>query len=80
MNIKKSGIFHITTFPVAKTTYTTISRAGQKRTFDELLEKQKDLNREVLGDITRRNDFQRPSVQENCYPAIKAGEIHNTVN
>jgi ATP-dependent helicase YprA (DUF1998 family) len=77
---KRSGIFHTTTFDAVKPTYTTISHAGQKRTFDEVQGKQNEPTRKVFADIMNRNDFQRPSVLENCYPALKAGEILDTVS
>jgi hypothetical protein len=75
---KRSGIFHTTTFETAKTTYTTISHAGKKRTLDEVQVKQN--NRAPFADITNRTDFQRPSLTEECYPALKAGEIHDSVS
>lgn len=77
---KKSGTFHTTTLNATKATYTTISNVEQKRTFDEIQEKQRDPTREVLADITKRNNFQQPWVQESCYPALKAGEIHNNAS
>ena len=77
---KKSAIFNTPTFDAVKTTCTTISRVGQKRTFDELQEKQKQPTREPFADITNKNDFQRPSLLGNCYPALKAGEVHDTVS
>jgi hypothetical protein len=81
MDSKGSCIFHTTTLDATRATNaTTISRVAQKRKLDELQEKEKDPSRKVLADITKRNDFQRPSVQENCYPALKAGEIHDTVS
>jgi DNA polymerase theta len=75
---KRLGIFHTTTFETAKTTYTTVSRAGQKRTFDKVQEEQNGLSREAFAD-TSNTDFQRPSLLENCHPALQAGEIHDAV-
>ena len=76
----RSAIFHTTTLDAAKTSYhTAISLARQKRTFDEFQERQKDPNREALADITTKNEFQRPLLNENCYPFLKAGEIRDTI-
>lgn len=65
---------------VVKVTYTTTSRAGQKRTFDELQVEQNGPTREVFADISNKTTFQRPSLVENCYPALKASEIRDTVS
>jgi hypothetical protein len=72
MAFNKNGIFHTTTLDATKTTDTTISNVGQKRTFAQYQD------REVLAHVTNRNDFQRPSVQDNCYPTLQAGEINDT--
>ena len=71
------GICHRTTLDVAKLTYTTTSLAGQKRTFDEHRETNNDPNFPALLDISNRLDFHRPSLREQCYPALKASEIHD---
>jgi len=71
------GICHRTTLDVAKLTYTTTSLAGQKRTFDEHRGTNNDPNFPALVDISNRLDFHRPSLREQCYPALKASEIHD---
>ncbi|KAG0651093.1 Helicase and polymerase-containing TEBICHI [Hyphodiscus hymeniophilus] len=75
---KKSGIFHTTTFETAKITQANLSRAEHKRTFDEFQGKQNDTAREVFADITNRNDYKQPSLLENGYPALKAGNIYDS--
>ena len=74
----KSGIFHTTTFETAKAAYTTISCAGRKRTFDEVQGKRYDPGHEVLAGITNINAFQHSTLSEQCYPALIAGDIHDT--
>jgi DNA polymerase theta len=73
---KRSGVYHRTTIDDAKSAY-TVSRAGQKRTLDELQERQTGANIPVLGNVSNNIDFRRPSLSDSCYPALRAGEIRD---
>lgn len=78
MEIRKtSGTYHRTSVDVAKTTYTTVSRAGQKRTFEEAQDREEDLRPPPPPplSITYKGDFQRPRVQEKLFTPLKSGEI-----
>jgi len=74
---KTSGTFHRTSVEVAKATYLTIPKAGQKRTFEEAQDRKPEPQPRPLPsiNITYNGDFQRPQVQEKLLPPLKASEI-----
>ncbi|KAH8591327.1 P-loop containing nucleoside triphosphate hydrolase protein [Bisporella sp. PMI_857] len=74
---RSGGIFHKTSVDAAKATYTTISRAGQKRTFDEVRGKTLEpvSNQGPSINDTYKGDFQRPRLQDKLYPPLTAGGI-----
>lgn len=77
---KTSGIYHKTTIDAARATRTTISRVGQKRTYDEsnggdTLERTS--RSPILADITNLGGFQRPTLQPKCFDVLKASDIQD---
>jgi len=82
MEIRKTtGIYHKTSEDIAKATYSSISRAGQKRTFEEAQDRKQELKPpppppNPTG-ITYKGDFHRPQPKEQLFPQLKAGEIYN---
>lgn len=54
---KKPTVFHKTSIDTAKTTYTTIALAGQKRTLDEYKSEGKRPDQIPLGSIASKGDF-----------------------
>jgi CRISPR/Cas system-associated endonuclease/helicase Cas3 len=72
---KVSRSYHRTTIDAAKLTYPTISRVGQKRTFDVA-----QGNQTALTDISNRSDFHPPALRENSCPPLKAAEINDVVS
>ena len=74
---KKGGIYHRTSVEAAKATYTTISRVGQKRTFEEA---QGDKHEHIalqLVQTTYKGDFQRPLLPDKLYSPLIAGTIRD---
>ncbi|TVY48952.1 DNA polymerase theta [Lachnellula occidentalis] len=67
---KTSNIYHQTTVDVARTTHTTATHIGRKRTFDESHGRQN-------ADISNHGGFQRPTLQPRCFEALKASEIQD---
>jgi ATP-dependent helicase YprA (DUF1998 family) len=72
-NAKKSGVWHRTTIESSRATYTTISCAGQKRTFDQV--QGKTVPKAVSEDITNSLDFRQPLLREAHYPPLRAGAV-----
>jgi DNA polymerase theta len=71
---QRSGIYHRTTIDTARVTYPTVSRVGQKRTFDEARGDGKTES-PVLRDVTNRVEFRRPTLHNDCYPPLRAAGI-----
>jgi len=74
--IKKT--FHKTSIDTAKSNFTTISRVGQKRTYDEVVNApQKEASAPVFADVTNQRDFHRPTLHNASSRVLQASEIHN---
>jgi hypothetical protein len=74
---KQSGIYHITSVDAASINHTTIAQAGQKRTLDEFLGRQKNEKTPVSTNIPDRRGAIHPTVEVGCFTALKAGEIQD---
>lgn len=83
MNINErpgSAIHHTTTIDVAKNIQTTITRAGQKRNFNEFFGVSKNVKIAAPRSITPQGDFGRPTLHDHSLPYLKAGDIQNLVS
>jgi hypothetical protein len=70
--------YHTTTIDVAKSNFTTISRVGQKRTYDEVIKgPQRDDFAPVLPEVTNQREFRRPTLKNDSSWVLKASEIHD---
>ncbi|PBP19562.1 P-loop containing nucleoside triphosphate hydrolase [Diplocarpon rosae] len=68
-----TATYHTTTINA----HTTVSRVGPKRSFDDYQESRKDGQGPVLGDITKRGEFPRPTLQDSNIKILKAGIIQD---
>jgi ATP-dependent helicase YprA (DUF1998 family) len=77
---KQSSICHTTSVDAASVNHTTVAQAGQKRTFDEFHERQKNGKTPVSTNIPNRRGASHPTVEVSCFTALKAGEIQDVVD
>jgi DNA polymerase theta len=78
---KRSGVGHATTIDAVKTIQTTISRAIQKRTYDEFQEKSpENFRTKPPAAGAFKEDFTRPTLQNICFQPLEAGQIQTLNN
>jgi hypothetical protein len=76
-----SVVRHTTTVEAAKNIQTTVTRAGQKRTFNEFHGGARNVpNIPSSSDFSRKGDFHRPSFRDISLRPLKAGDIQDLIN
>lgn len=84
MNVNKNNArnghgFATTYHSTTINAYTSVSRAGMKRTLEDFQIRQNGVKPVILADITNRSEFRRPALPTNGRNVLKAGEIHDVV-
>jgi hypothetical protein len=75
---QKAGIYHTTSVDAAKSNHTTLSLAGQKRTYGGFRDKESQRDAPVLVNIINTAGFQRPTVyEENNLATIEPGKVQD---
>jgi superfamily II RNA helicase len=73
---QQAGIYHTTSVDAAKSNHTTLSLAGQKRTYGGFRDKESQRDAPVLVNIINTAGFQRPTVyEENNLATIEPGKV-----
>ncbi|KAE9381757.1 DEAD/DEAH box helicase [Stipitochalara longipes BDJ] len=78
---KNSKVYHTTSVDVAKSKHTALSLAGQKRTYRDFQEKQRQTDAHILINTTSTADFHRPTVQQdNSLAPLEAGKVQDILD
>lgn len=77
---QKAGIYHTTSVDAAKSNHTTLSLAGQKRTYGVFRDKESQRDAPVPVNIINTAGFQRPTVyEENNLAPVEPGKVQDVV-